>query len=259
MKLPELHLLGAGKLAWSIAKAWQDRGGQIGSIWARNQAEALQLANTFKSRVVANIYTPKKGVLLLAVKDDALAEIAAELHPQPELLVLHAAGSQPLSCLQHLPLFGCMWPLQQLLPSGNNWSDLPLLLEAGNKESEAPLLAFASSLSSQIKQVDYTQRQYYHLAAVWAGNFSQALFQTAYSLLKEHDLSPHLLKSMLQQQFQQLFDQAPYLSQTGPAVRHDVASMERHLALMTNQAELQALYQTLSKLIQAQAHLADKK
>jgi predicted short-subunit dehydrogenase-like oxidoreductase (DUF2520 family) len=259
VKLPELHLIGAGKLAWSIAQAWKKRGGIVGSVWARNQQQARLLAEAVGSRLVDNHFTPKQGVLLLAIKDDALAEFAGKLTAQPELLVLHAAGSQPLDFMRHLPLHGCLWPLQQLLASGNQWETMPLLLEAGNKESEARLCAFANVLSSKTVLVDYQKRQNYHLAAVWAGNFSQALFQTAYSLLETKGLDPTLLKNMLQQQFQQLFDAPPYLSQTGPARRNDVASMQRHLALMENRPDLQALYQALSSLIQMQARDDDKK
>jgi predicted short-subunit dehydrogenase-like oxidoreductase (DUF2520 family) len=254
VKLPDLHLIGSGRLAFSLALAWRNAGGQVATVWSRNTESGRELAQLSGASWLDKLNALRSsGWLMLAVKDEAVEEISSQLQPQGDLLVLHASGTLPLAALDKHVNRGVMWPLQSMQKTGNDWSQIPLFIEGGNSAAAAQLERIAGRLSNQLHAVNSQERLYYHLAAVMAGNFSNALYQLVFDLLHHRGLDPTVLLPQLQAGLQGLMEVAPAQRQTGPAVRKDEKVMEQHLALLASQPDLAALYSLFSKLIQQQA------
>lgn len=254
MKLPDLHLIGSGRLAFSLALAWQKAGGRIASVWSRNKETGQKLADLVGAECLNQPTVNRSpGWLVLAVKDAAVFEVAAQLEAQANLLVLHASGTLPLEVLNKHPHIGVMWPLQSMQFAGNDWSTIPLFLESSTLEDADQLMQIASHLSKKCYEVSGVDRQRYHLAAVLAGNFSNALYQVIYELLKQHKLDPKVVLPILQAGLTDLMEQPPANRQTGPALRKDQKVMDQHLELLAKAPDLTALYLLFSKLIQQQA------
>ncbi len=253
MRPPDLHLIGSGRLAHSLALAWRKAGGKVATVWSRNAASGQHLAELSGASWLEQLEAPRSGWLMLAVKDEAVEEISQQLLPQADLLVLHASGTLPLAALSRHANSGVMWPLQSMQMAGNDWSAIPLFIEGATASANQQLHDIAGLLSPKLHTVNSQQRLYYHLAAVMAGNFSNALYQQVYELLSSRGLDPTVLLPQLQAGLQGLMEQPPAHRQTGPAVRKDVKVMEQHLALLSDQPELASLYALFSKMIQKQA------
>jgi len=254
VNLPDLHLIGSGRLAHSLAIAWEKAGGRIASVWSRNSITGQALALKHNASWLTKVNDARSpGWLMLAVKDEAVREIAASLSPQDDLLVLHASGTLPLAVLSQHPRTAVLWPLQSMQLIGNDWTTIPLFIEAGIVTDMAELQSISGRLSTQLYSVTSQERLYYHLAAVMAGNFSNALYQSVFSMLTARGLDPKVLLPQLQAGLNGLMDEAPATRQTGPAVRKDEQVMEQHLTLLAQLPELAELYRIFSKLIQKQA------
>lgn len=254
MKLPDLHLVGSGRLAHSLALAWRKAGGKVATVWSRNAASGQHLAELSGANWLEQLDVPRSpGWLMLAVKDEAVEEISRQLLPQADLLVLHASGTLPLAALSQHANRGVMWPLQSMQMVGNDWSSIPLFIEGATASANQQLHDIAGLLSPKLHTVNSQQRLYYHLAAVMAGNFSNALYQQVYVLLSNRGLDPKVLLPILQNGLAGLMEAPPASRQTGPAVRKDAQVMEQHLALLSEQPELASLYALFSKMIQQQA------
>jgi len=252
--LPDLHLIGSGRLAHSLARAWQQAGGKLASVWSRNTTSGEALARKYGALWLTEMAAQRSaGWLMLAVKDQAVEEISAMLHPQDDLLLIHASGTLPIAVLHQHPHSGVMWPLQSMQISGNDWSVIPLFIETAQAEDHHTLKNIAGQLSTQLYSVSGQERLYYHLAAVMAGNFSNALYQSVFTLLTQEGLDPKVVLPQLQAGLTGLMEDAPARRQTGPAVRRDLQVMEQHQHLLAQQPELAELYRLFSKMIQQQA------
>lgn len=253
MQLPKLHLLGTGRLAWSLAKAWKANHGEIGTIYGRNPVEAESLAIACGGTAISQLNTERSGWLVLAVSDDALIDLANSLTPSADILVVHCSGTSNLEVLNTHPHSAVIWPLQSLQKAGNDWSTIPLFTEGRSMNDAALINHIASTLSNIVVPTNSLQRQQYHLAAVMAGNFSNALYQQVYSYLKELELDPRYLLPILTKGLENLMETPPQERQTGPAARGDEKVMQAHLQLLREKPELIKLYELMSGIIAQEA------
>jgi predicted short-subunit dehydrogenase-like oxidoreductase (DUF2520 family) len=93
------------------------------------------------------------------------------------------------------------------------------------------------------------QREQLHLAAVLVNNFTNHLFAEAATICSQNDLSFELLNPLIQETVNKLEDLSPKAAQTGPAVRHDQKTIEKHLTLIQERS-LQEIYKVVTLAIQ---------
>ncbi|MGE8424559.1 MAG: DUF2520 domain-containing protein, partial [Sphingobacterium siyangense] len=75
------------------------------------------------------------------------------------------------------------------------------------------------------------------------------LYQMAYELLAENDLSFDLIKPIILETAEKVQNHIPITVQTGPAIRQDSTTMQKHLQFISNKPDLQQIYQLLSQEI----------
>ena len=86
------------------------------------------------------------------------------------------------------------------------------------------------------------------MAAVLAANFSNHLIALASEYLNSHGIDPTLLHPLLRQTVDKACTMPPLAAQTGPAARHDTATIGRHLEAISG-TELADIYQLLTESI----------
>ncbi|HSB36484.1 MAG TPA: NAD(P)-binding domain-containing protein, partial [Thermoanaerobaculia bacterium] len=75
-------LAGAGRAGAAFARSWREAGGSLARIIVRDAAKRLPADLEGTPRASAESPGPACDVLVLAVPDDAIARIAAELAPR---------------------------------------------------------------------------------------------------------------------------------------------------------------------------------
>jgi len=251
--LPSVAVLGAGRLAWRLIPALQAEGYPVQQLIARNAAQRSRYAEAFGIGMATEGpagLDPSVQLVLLALPDDALKSVAAALAPvaQPGQIFIHLSGSAPLAALQALgDRIGVMYPLYQFTTAGGSldFAQIPLFTE-GSPAAAAAVAALARRLSRRVFQMDSEARLRLHLGAVFACNFSNLLFRIAERYAPE-GISTY--EPLIRNYMERMFESGPAHTQTGPAIRGDRNTLRRHIELLKEEPELQALYKLMSELI----------
>jgi Domain of unknown function (DUF2520). len=112
----------------------------------------------------------------------------------------------------------------------------------------------AKSVSHEVNPLDSERRRTLHLAAVFACNFVNHLYEVASSQLEAQSLSPRWLLPLITETARKVSDLTPHDAQTGPARRGDCRVIEAHLRLLDGQPTWQELYKIISESIYHQFH-----
>ena len=97
--------------------------------------------------------------------------------------------------------------------------------------------------------MDSNKREALHLAAVLVNNFTNHLFTEAKNLCASHQLPFNLLLPLIKETVDKLDVLLPQEAQTGPAIRNDQHTIEKHLNLIGDPV-LKKIYLTLTSAIQ---------
>jgi predicted short-subunit dehydrogenase-like oxidoreductase (DUF2520 family) len=254
-------IIGTGYVANAVADSFKDiKDLHVVQVFNhRNSKEAKQFSKQLKCELITdyNAVTKKADLYILAVKDDAIAEVAKNLAPlKLKGAVVHTSGSIDISLLKKSSSsIGVYYPLQTFYKGAKiDWRTTPILIEANSKSALKIIARVAVLVSGKAKEVSSKKRLQIHLAAVFACNFTNAMYVSAYEII-EKGLSKKdtaLLHPIMLQSFQKLQTISPKEAQTGPAKRNDKTVMHKHLQLLKDDQQLCHVYAVLTDLIMKQ-------
>ena len=121
--------------------------------------------------------------------------------------------------------------------------------ETDNDEIDSALTALADKISDLVYQVEDKDRAILHLGAVFANNFTNHMLTLAEKICHEYQVSFEILKPIILETVRKAMDVGPFNSQTGPAIRGDQHTIEKHLQLLDSQPQLQELYRKITESI----------
>ena len=247
-------LIGSGNVAEALARALTAAPAlQLVQLWARNTVRAAAVADPLGVPRASDPAALDRSadLYLLAVSDRAVGEVAAALPIPPEAVVAHTAGSVPLDALAAYPRRAICYPFQSFTAGRPvDWRQVPLFLECADERLWPELEAFARTLSDTVCRADSAQRGVIHLAGVFANNFTNRLYGLAAEVLQRAGLPYDVLKPLIAETAAKAVAAAdPADVQTGPAVRNDRGTIERHLQLLADRPDEQQLYEQLSQAI----------
>ena len=249
----KIAIVGSGNVASFFAKKFAAAGFTI-SIHSKNLAHAESLASEVQaiaSNTLSNIGTDF-DYLFFAVSDDALKACVAEVPASNNFCWLHTSGAMSKEIFaEKTNRYGVFYPLQTFTKSvALSQSVFPVLIESSSEEIHQALEKLAAQIQLPFQYADSDQRKNIHLAAVFACNFSNHLFQIASEILAEQHLPFELLLPLIQETVAKLNHLSPSAAQTGPAIRNDQAVISAHIALLKEHPQWAMVYQLLSAEIQ---------
>lgn len=250
----DIVLLGSGNVATHFGKALVRAGHRVAQVYSRTKARATVLAASLNAQAIDNLSAvdPTADIYLFAVKDDVIGPLASQLPALERGIVAHTAGSVDMAVLAvHAQRCGVIYPVQTFsLAKPVDFSLVPLAVEASDKTTYHQLSQLVAPLSTRIFPCDSRQRLALHVAAVFACNFTNHLYAIGADLVREYALDFDLLRPLILETAQKVMAHAPRDVQTGPAVRNDVGTMQRHIELLeASHPALVALYRQLSERI----------
>jgi predicted short-subunit dehydrogenase-like oxidoreductase (DUF2520 family) len=191
----------------------------------------------------------KADLYLLAVSDDAIAEVSSQL-PFENRLVAHTSGSVALDSLDDKNRKGVFYPLQTFTKDKPiDFKTIPICLEAQNQEDFVLMEKVAKHLSQVVFPIDSNQRKALHVAAVFVNNFVNHLYQIGQEICLEHHIPFEILKPLILETAQKAMVLSPEAAQTGPAKRNDIKTLEAHQLFFTNENQA-TIYKILTQSIQ---------
>ncbi len=190
-------------------------------------------------------------IIFLCIPYDKIESVAKSLKNSNALLV-HCSGSTSLEILKkHTKNYGVFYPLQTFSSEVHTeFKKTPILIEGNSVATERKLIGLAKLISENVIRINSAERLKIHLAAVISSNFTNHLYYlTEHYLKKNTKVSFDLLKPLIKQTVKKIKHVNPEKSQTGPAIRGDKKIINKHLAMLSNDKNLQHIYKILSNSI----------
>lgn len=248
----EIVLIGTGNVATVLAGMLQQAGHRMVQVLGRNADALKQLADKYGAEGTTDFSAIRQHVPLyiIAVSDTAIPEVLAQL-PKLKGLLVHTAGSVSMQVLATVsPNHGILYPLQSLRKEAPPTAPVPLLTDAATPDDLALLDDVARSLSPITGHANDVQRQWLHMAAIFANNFTNLMYGQAYNICAAQQVPFELLQPLMQETANRLTNTDPKQWQTGPAARQDSGTIAKHMALLQTQDENMAkLYEYLSQQV----------
>jgi predicted short-subunit dehydrogenase-like oxidoreductase (DUF2520 family) len=193
---------------------------------------------------------PQANVYIYAVRDEALAEVAAQVKGKEKSLHLHTSGSMPMSVFgPDKPHAGVFYPFQTFSKARliEDFSSVPVFFEARGIDDISAVYSLALTITSHVYETTQHDRERLHVAGVYACNFSNLMYTMAAELLSNTHIPFRALLPLIDETAAKIHSLHPSDAQTGPARRGDENVMEHHMSLLND--EQKQVYQILSEAI----------
>jgi predicted short-subunit dehydrogenase-like oxidoreductase (DUF2520 family) len=128
-------------------------------------------------------------------------------------------------------------------------SEVPVLIETCHQNTQDAIEQLLNTCGFVFQEADSEQRVKYHLAAVFANNFTNAILAASENFAEANHLDVRILKPLIRHTFENALQNSAAQSQTGPAIRNDQVTMQKHLDLLNGQEDLIEVYKTISRFI----------
>lgn len=243
-------LVGTGNMAWFLGKKLSEAGWICKGVFGRSPEAAAELADFLNAPVYSDLkkIPDDSDCCIMAVSDAAIEEKAKELNLY-KTVVIHTSGTVPINVLP-FENRAVLWFIYSIskknLPEHKN---VPAVYEGSGFIAEKITSEIAGVVSDNIFKASERQRQWLHLNAVITNNFINHLLALSQELCKEESVPFELLKPIIRQTVENAEKHAPASIQTGPAIRNDQNTLQKHLSLLKNHPRLKAVYKIFSASI----------
>jgi predicted short-subunit dehydrogenase-like oxidoreductase (DUF2520 family) len=263
MQKPTIAIIGPGRAGSALGRALHTAGYTIAAIGGRNPDNVRNLAVELGARACQSPATTidVADLTILAVPDDVILPLATDmvesLCSAAGHAAVHLSGAQDRGALRPLAQQGSLrtgvfHPLQTFRrgpQAVQNVAGTYFGIDA-DQPLRDQLIQLARDLQGHPFDLTGVDLALYHAAAVFAANYPVTLLAEAIALAADAGLDPETarqaLTTLLAGAVNNLRDLAPADAITGPASRGDEGTIERHMAALKRDPELQRLYKLLA-------------
>lgn len=242
-------IIGSGSVATHLANALYLNGITISQIYSRTNNNAKDLALKFEADFTNSISKIKTNadVYIYALNDNSLERFLSKFE-LPSAIHIHTAGSIPMSIFEEFTeKFGVFYPLQTFSKNKEvDFKTIPVCIEASSASVENELILLAKLISNKVYLVNSNQRKKLHLAAVFACNFTNYMYDIAHEIVVDAGFNMEIIQPLIQETSNKISFITPYEAQTGPAKRADHETINRHIYLLNKKTSFKKIYKLLS-------------
>jgi predicted short-subunit dehydrogenase-like oxidoreductase (DUF2520 family) len=233
-------LIGKGRLATNLEPALAAAGHEVVMVNSRTLEGLPMEADAF----------------IIAVKDSVLTEVIVAVTKGRESQVfMHTAGSMPMELFQGKAAhYGVFYPMQSFSKERQvDFSEIPTFIEASDEKAMTVIRRLAESVTGRVYELSSADRQYLHLAAVFACNFANHCYAMAADVLERHGMNFDVMLPLIDETARKVHQLHPLEAQTGPAVRYDENVIRHQMQLLEDSPVMKDLYERMSLHIHQKA------
>ncbi len=225
-------IIGSGNISTNLGFELKKSDYNINRICSRNESSGKKLAKKLGADYTKNIDIPKKtDLVIIGVPDDQIQIVSKKIKSKA---VIHTSGTKKIEILKKCSNnYGVIWPIQTFSKKNINFKNIPICIETNNEKFEKFLKKIFEKSSKSIFNFNYETRKIVHLAAVFSCNFLNHLLYISNDLLENEKIDFSILKSIIQETTKKALNNSIKKSQTGPAVRKDFKTIEKHLRILS--------------------------
>ncbi len=239
-------IIGSGNMANYLVSRLAKKVSVV-ALCSRNLTTANAISKKYKIvlKTLPEIIAINPDVIILAVNDDSIDEIAKQIKKSPSLII-HCSGSTPIETIKkYCTHTAVLWPLISISAIAKPKNNFPVCIEASDEKSLATVHSISKFITKNVYVYNSAQRLQLHLMAVVVNNFTNHFYNMASDIANEKELDFNILKPIIAQTANNIMHHSPGEVQTGPAKRHDEKTMQRHLQLLKSKNR-KALYKMIS-------------
>ena len=257
---PTVGIIGPGRAGVGLALALALAGHEVLLYGRRKKAVPEPLTLTVgPADSPPPAWIAQAGVLILAVRDDAIRFLAESLARagavRPDQVVLHLSGVQGQEALAPLlpshAALGSLHPLQTIAAAERAPERLKGAWAAveGMPRAVQAAEGLARALGLRPFRIPSEAKPIYHAGAVFASNYFVVVEAVAQRLLCLAGLADseawQALRPLVAGTFDNLTEHGPLAALTGPVARGDTATLRRHIERLSRDDSL--LYRALGR------------
>jgi predicted short-subunit dehydrogenase-like oxidoreductase (DUF2520 family) len=233
--MERIGIVGSGRAGSALGAALASAGHPVVGVTARSRASQERAARLLPHVPVLTTFdvTIRSDVVLVAVPDDVIQEVAAELPLTSDQYVVHLSGAhglKPLQGLRATPV--ALHPPMTFTGDAVRLDDVVFTATAP-QEARAMVERLVKTLGAQVQWVAEEHRALYHAGVVHGANHLTTLLAQAFAVLREAGVEDPaatlrpLLTATLDNTLRSGHD-----ALTGPIARGDVDTVAAHLAVL---------------------------
>lgn len=248
-------LAGAGRAGAAFARSWIGAGGTISRVVVRAPARGLAPGLEGVPSVTAADSGPACDVLVLAVPDDAIGAVAAELALRlPCRFALHLSGALTSRVLEPLSGRGAsaasIHPVRPFTGAADeDWRGAFVAVE-GDPAAVEVGIAIARAVGARPHPIEPAAKPLYHASASLAAGGAAAVLSVAVRGWVDCGIPEEIARealSGLAGRAIRAAGQKPFADAfTGAVARRDVGTVRAHAAALVGHADALALYRALA-------------
>lgn len=244
-------IIGTGNVATVFGKKIQDAGHEVLQVVGRSFEKANLLASLLNCNAAYNTryIDLLADIYIIAVSDSAIQSVASQLKLKNRVVVHTAAAVSRDVLAICSENFGVLYPLQTLIKETASLPSIPVLIDGNNEATKHDLIQFSSDWADHVVPASDEERLKMHVAGVFVSNFTNYLFSVTEQYCKKERLKFNLVYPLIDETIQRLKSHSPSAVQTGPAVREDYVTIEKHKKVLENYPELTNIYNLLTSSI----------
>ncbi|MCI0706879.1 MAG: DUF2520 domain-containing protein [Ignavibacteriae bacterium] len=263
-----VSIVGAGNVGSAFASLFRSKGIRVLSVISKHRSSARAAARRAECKRYSDRLSdvhPDTNFLLLAVPDGSIRSIAREIARSAPLdfrrvFVAHTSGALTSEELRPLQELGAstfsFHPIQSFSGTFSRTQQLKAFEKISyGVESSPRTIRFAKHIArrigGKILHVPKEGKILYHLACVFASNYSVVLFSVVEQLLNVfgNAASMQHFRRLVETSIENVFRYSSRKALTGPIARGDVATVQAHLqSLVGRNKHIRHAYNVLGRL-----------
>jgi predicted short-subunit dehydrogenase-like oxidoreductase (DUF2520 family) len=247
-----ISFVGAGKVTEALCQEFHQIGHVIRTIVSTGRQNGERLAELSGAKWSSSpVFGNGNDIIIAAVPDNKLVQVLEAIKCSGDTIVAHTAASFGLEVFPDTIIKrGLFYPLQTFSTGRKaNLNEIPVFIEASDEETDSVLKDIASSVGCKIYETDAERRRMLHVAAVFVSNFTNHMLTSGKEISSVAGFSFDILIPLIRETVSKAIENGPEKSQTGPAIRHDLNTLEKHKELLSFSPEMRRMYEEVSKSI----------
>jgi predicted short-subunit dehydrogenase-like oxidoreductase (DUF2520 family) len=234
-------IIGAGKIAWSLASAFQKAGIEIISVISRHESSAKTLAAKFKIKHYSdNLKNLPAGanLYLFTVPDNKIKPAADKISNlkanYKDIIFIHFSGVESIQALESLSEKGGITGSMHIMQTFPSKEIIPVkkcnaAVEINNPRCKKIFFDIARSLNLKPFSITQKEKTMYHLTGVLASNFLAGNFYAAEYLSGKNITAGKLLSGIALKALENVKNKGAVNALSGPVERGDYNTVKKHI------------------------------
>src|SRR6185312_12111642 len=270
----DIAIVGPGTLGSALARALHGAGCRVAEIIARDDRQSLRRAGTVARKIESSATTTARAefsarVIWICVPDDSISQVAAQIADDRDWsrkIVVHSSGALSATVLSAFKAQGAeiasAHPLMTfVLDSAPNFSGVPFALE-GDTKALTMIAALVRRIGGTPFRIPARAKAAYHAFGFFSSPALAALVAAAEQVGALAGLDARrcreLMEPIVRQTIDNCFRTTPQQAFSGPLRRGDVATVRKHLDVLSSHPDLLALYRSLARIALSELPVANR-